>query len=117
MTTIQTQRMGWTNGKTTKLIIMLGEQHAWLIRKLLMKQPSLAFYHFAFAFENTAESGIHRHITEIELAADVYDSYLEAYLTPTAARIDISLDDYDRLRRTGERGGFSFPEYAKLESD
>lgn len=112
---MELQQAGWTDGRANKLMLMLGETHVWMIRKLILKDHRLAKYKFATTFEGMNESGIHRHITEIEFGPEFYDDWLKAYLTPTIARIDISLEAYDRLRRARERVGDRFPPYAKVD--
>ena len=113
-------RAGWEKGDATKLLITLGEQYIWPLHKLIQTgEPAVAHYLFARIFENTdgtgRESGIHKRIIELEFGQEMYDGSLNAHVTPTAARIGINLDGYDRLRSVGQRGDRPYPSYTRLE--
>lgn len=119
MTFIETERIGLERNGETYLLILLGETHAYYLRKLLRTRFNLTtFYHFALIFDNNPdrESGIHRHITEIEIGREIKPKTFRSIVFPTKARLDISLDAFDRLRgRIYRRGETPFANYKRME--
>jgi hypothetical protein len=112
-------------GRRAKLLISLGDLHTRELNAAKVISQKLEFYLFARIFEGSDsagnESGIHKHITEIERAKPIQIHGFGAQLrtvniTPTAAIINIGLDDYNRLRSIGRGGSCPFPPYTRLES-
>lgn len=100
-------------------MMVVGDGYVWHLKKLLRWNRRIAFYHFARIFEGVGslpkESGVHLHITDIEFASEQWDESLASYTTPVAARIEITLEEYDRLRRCGGEED-PFTSYTKVGS-
>ena len=123
---VEINRAGIVNGSGTFLAITLGEPYISYLRFWILKEPSIAFYTFAFIFEKTlicGESGLHRFIESINIGKpSLYDDR-KSYIFPCAAKLTITLDEYERIRKRvsgtkrdvyGQRA--EFPPYIRVES-
>lgn len=104
---IETNRAAITrdNGKLT-LLIMLDEVYVELIQGFLRntQRRDIAKYIFASLFEQSdicGESGVHRNIEEIKVGDKREIHGRSAY--PISASLNITYNDYSRLRRTRAR--------------
>lgn len=120
MSRIVTSRVVCEKGSGIQLMMMIGEQHYIIIKSLLAHEKQLAFHAFAFLFESShahGESGVHRHIVGMDVGDEgiPYRAEPDKKIYPILVTVNLSLESYERLRRTGRKGKSTYPDYQIVE--
>lgn len=120
MSTTMTHRYGMSTGdNSSALLMMVGEQHKKAIEYFnsnLFWGTHFAAYIFMCCFENAGvlkfNSGVHYFTKEVVIGEPTTVNNETLY--PVRANLEISLGQYDGLRRPYRERNNPFPEYTKL---